>query len=221
MSDMDQQQKPDTPWEFRPNDSTASNSAQSKDKPPVNSSFPLPQDPLPAPTQPSQMPSSFAPQPMEELSDDPLIRWTASEFIHHEKSLDWYLALAVIDIVVAAITYLVLHDMVTTVVVIIAGISLGFYAGWKPNQKTYTLSASGLTIGQRFYGYDEFQAFSKVEEGAFSGIQLTPLKRFSAPVNMYYDPKDEEVILGILGDRLPMQEAKHDLMDNLIKRIRF
>ena len=131
------------------------------------------------------------------------------------------MALGLSALLGAAIVYAIFRDLVTTVVILVAGVALGVYGGWRPRQQEYGLSESGLSVGQKFFPYEEFRSFAVIEEGAFTSIQFTPLKRFGTPVNIYYDPKDEEAILRLLSERLPMEEGRHDAVDRLMKRIRF
>jgi hypothetical protein len=50
---------------------------------------------------------------------------------------------------------------------------------------------------------------------------FTPLQRFSPLTTIYYDPNDEERIVDLLANRLPMEERKRDAIDRLMWRIRF
>lgn len=149
------------------------------------------------------------------------ITWTASEFIAHEKSANWYGGLAAASLVIAALVYLVTRDKVSTVVVLIAGLSLGFYANRKPGQQRFQLDDQGVTIGQRFHGYGEYRSFAVMDDGAFSSISFMPLKRFGQLTTIYYDPQDEDAIVNLLAARLPMEQRDHDAIDRFMKRIRF
>lgn len=147
---------------------------------------------------------------------------TASEFVAHEKSTGWYVALAVIATAVAGLIYLITKDLVSMAVIVVGSILLGIYGGRQPRQLKYQLDWQGLSIGSKRYLYSDFRCFSLTEEGAFPGIVFMPLKRFALPTTIYYAPDDENKIVAILADQLPLEEeAYHNSIDNLMRRLRF
>jgi hypothetical protein len=149
------------------------------------------------------------------------ISWTASEYVHHDKTAGWYLALAVCAALVAALVYLISHDWVSVGVVVVAALVLGSYGSRQPRQLDYHLDGQGIGIGPKRYFYGEFKSFSVIPEGAFSSITFMPLKRFSPPISIYYAPEDEEKILALLSQYLPFEEPRRDAVDSLMRRIRF
>ena len=149
------------------------------------------------------------------------ISWTGSEFIAHEKSAGWYGMLAGGAILLAAIVFVLTHDKISTAVVIVTAAVLGYFGARKPRTLDYKLDDNGVSIGTKFYVYDLFKSFSVVDEGTVSGIVLMPMKRFMPQLTLYYAPADEEKIVNMLADRLPMEEHKTDVVDRFMHRIRF
>jgi hypothetical protein len=152
---------------------------------------------------------------------DDSITWTASEFISHAKNPGWHVLVVSGAIVIALIAWLFTRDIVSALVVVLAGAALSVYGNHKPQQLQYQLDTQGLSIGQKHFDFDQFRAFSVVPEGAFSSIALLPTKRFSPLISLYYDPEDEEKIFTILGMHLPHQERSADMLDALMRHIRF
>lgn len=149
------------------------------------------------------------------------INWTASEFVAHEKSAGWYIGLAMAAAAIAGIVYLITRDLVSVGVVLFGSFMLGVYGARQPRQLEYRLDTRGVSIGPKYYEYSEFRTFSIMPEGAFSSIVFMPLKRFAPTTTIYYDPKDEDNIVNILSNCLPFEEGKHDMVDRLMRRIRF
>lgn len=149
------------------------------------------------------------------------VEWTASEFIDHNKGFSWYLALGGFGLVVAALLYLFTRDLVSSVVVCMFAIILGVAGARKPRTLTYRLDAKGLSAGKKFHAYSEFKSFALVEEGAFNSITLLPAKRISLPVSLYVAPDNEQKILEVLGQYLPMQQGGLELTDSLMRRMHF
>ena len=154
-------------------------------------------------------------------SDDTAISWVASEFIAQNKSTGWYLVLGIIAVVAAVLTYLLTKDITATVVIVLAAIIMGVYGARQPRQLQYALNSSGLQIGERYLPLNLFRSFSLVEEGAIDSIIFMPIKRFGQAITVYFDPNDEQRILDLLANRLPMENKTHDSVERLMRRIRF
>lgn len=178
-----------------------------------------------APTQieESNEPEITGLEPVERPAYDgpEAISWTASEFIAHEKSAGWYLAVISVAALISAVVYLITRDYVSVAVVIAAGLILAYYGSHKPRELNYKLDRGGLIIGQKIYHYDHFRSFSLIQEGAFTSITFMPLKRFAPPISIYYAPEDEARITALLSTHLPVEQHKRDAVDKLMHRIRF
>lgn len=179
-------------------------------------------EPQPEPVQPQpETQATPAPQAAQpEAAPEGTIAWTASEFVAHDKSAGWYATLMFCAALIGAIVYFISRDYISVGVVVVAALLLAVYGSHKPRQLDYRLDGSGITIGQKAYTYDQFRSFAVVPEGAFNSIVFMPLRRFSPPISIYYDPKDEDRILALLSDRLPFEEHR-DAIDSLMRRIRF
>jgi hypothetical protein len=153
--------------------------------------------------------------------DDAIVTWEASEYIHHQKDSNWYFAFAGAVVVLAGILYLLLEDIWSIIVLVLMGVAVGMYAGRKPEVLRYTIGHSGITIGDRHFDFDEFRSFSIQEDGAAQSIVLMPVRRFMPPVTIYFSPSDSEQIFGLLGQIMPQEDYQPDLIDRLIRNIRF
>lgn len=149
------------------------------------------------------------------------ISWSASEFVAHDKTPGWYALLLITAGVFAVGVYLLTKDMVSAGVVVVAAIILAVFASHKPREQRYILDDQGIVVGQRRYDYDDYKSFAVTSEGAFSSLVFMPLKRFAVPLTIYYAPEDEERIVSLLSERLPLEEHRLDAVDNLMRRIRF
>ncbi len=154
-------------------------------------------------------------------ANDNGVSWTASEFVAHEKSVGWYAALILVAAIIAAVIYLITRDKISSGVVLVCALALGVLAARKPRQLQYAVDNSGITVGQKHFGYGAFKSFAVVPEGAFSSIVLMPLKRFAPLTTIYYSPEDEKRIVDTLASRLPFEEHKLDVIDHFMRRIRF
>lgn len=155
------------------------------------------------------------------VMDDGSVSWTASEFIAHEKGVTWYGGLALATVIVTAVIYFLTQDKITSGVVVFAAIVFGVYGARKPRTLEYRLGTAGLTIAGKFYDYGQFRSFWTLKEGAFQSITFMPLKRFMPSLTIYYSPQDEQRIMQVLEQCLPMENRDRDLLERFLHRIRF
>jgi hypothetical protein len=194
-------------------------------QPPAPIASPVAPVEVPEPTQQPDATPGFMPpaNDYEEYASAPgsAVSWTASEFIAHEKAANWYILLFGGAIIVAGLTWLILKDIIAAAVILIAAIMLAAYSKRQPRELAYSVDDSGITIGQKHYPYTLFRSFSIIDEGAFSSIELMPLKRFSPAITVYFDPANEDAIAEALAPHVPFVPRKPDPVDQLIRRIRF
>ncbi|MDB5166137.1 MAG: hypothetical protein JWM37_209 [Candidatus Saccharibacteria bacterium] len=161
------------------------------------------------------------PHPFSQAPAPRTIIWNASEFIAHEKSIGWYAILGGGTVVVTALIFLITRDKITAGFIPLAALLFGVAASRKPHEVQYQIDEQGISIGDRFLPFHQFRSFSIVQDGAFSSIVFQPLKRFALLTSAYIDPKDEEAIIDIVSDSLPVEDHAPDLVEQLMRRIRF
>ena len=149
------------------------------------------------------------------------VTWTASEFIAHHKSFGWYSLLGLAAMIVAAVVWLLAKDIFSAALVFVGVLLLGVYGAHKPRQLTYNLDDLGITIGSSHHTFSEFRSFSVISEGAFASIELVPLRRFAMYTTVYFVPADEDKIINVLSTHLPMEKPRNDLVEQLMRRVRF
>ncbi len=167
-----------------------------------------------------QLGSFEAPQGLGQKTDG-TVTWTASEFIHHEKGIGWYGALGLVSLIVSALVYLGTKDVVSAGVMLLAAVIFGVYAGYKPRVRKYSLSYDSLQIDARTFSLQDFRYFSISHDGAITSIMLVPLKRFMLPLTLYVGVDVEQRVLEVLDNTLPLEKARTDTIDALMRRIRF
>jgi hypothetical protein len=180
------------------------------------------------PQSPKGTENSQATSPVNETSTLPFpeqrpeVSWNALEFIVHEKSPLWYLALIVVTLGLASLVLILSHDKVSTVLIIIVGIIFGVVAGRRPRHLQYLLDSKGITINRASRRYSEFKSFAVVEENGLDTIIFMPLKRFTLPLTINVDTNETDAVITKLSDYLPNDQTHgHDAIDKFMQRIHF
>lgn len=149
--------------------------------------------------------------------------WSGPEFVSHDKSSNWYMLFLAGALILAGAIYFLTRDIISSATVAIAIALFAFYGMRKPKDTNYVVGETGLSVGQKSFSYGDFSSFTVNKEGAYLSVTLLPLKRFSPPVGLYYQGQDEEEdqLVNFLSERLPLEQHKLDLVDNVMQRIRF
>lgn len=148
-----------------------------------------------------------------------IITWEAEEYIVRDKTAWWYVGLMAVGLILAGISVW-LQWWSFLAVVVLSVIALVIYAMRPPRVIRYSLSNKGISEGERLYNYSEFKSFGILKEGQHFAIALTPTKRFSPRLMVYFPAAQGEEIVDAFGERLPMEEVKLDVLDKLIKFLR-
>ena len=172
--------------------------------------------------EPSFTPSSAAAdETAVKVAGSNEVSWEAAEFVAHSKSPTWYFGLAGVTIVISSLAFLIGRDLITVAAVIICAVLFGFMAARQPRLLEYSLAPNGIYVGNKFYPYSDFSAFSVLDEPSSLSIDFMPLKRFAPILTVAYDPQIEPTILEVLTQHLPYANHKRSLTDDLMHRIRF
>lgn len=173
--------------------------------------------------QPPEVPGQPDVQPpvAEDTPDNPPITWTAQEYIHLEKNVGWFVIFGIVVLGLVAVDIFLLKSWTFSALVIVMAIAIIVYIRRPPRTLTYALSpAQGLYVGERLYHFDEFRAFGLIKDGENHSIMLIPRKRFSPGVSVYFPEEAGERIVDILGQRLPMEDLKLDIVDVVVRKLR-
>ncbi len=189
---------PNTPWQYKPGDTI--NPGQSVSAPPPSAN-----DSVPAPQPPTQ---------------EGVVSWMAPEYLEHQRGSSWYLALFLATATLTVIVYFMTKEYLSAGTIVMVGLIVAAFARHKPQQVKYELSDSGLGVGDKRYDYGLFKSFTVIREGELSSLELLPLKRLMPPVSAYYTTQDEQRIIDTIGDHLPYEERKLEIVDRLSRRLR-
>jgi len=149
------------------------------------------------------------------------ITWNAEEYIHQDKGPVWFILFVLVVIGLVAVDFFFLKSWTFSALVIVMAIAVVVYSRRPPRTITYALSGSqGLYVGEKLHHFDEFKAFGLIQDGGHHSIMLIPTKRFSPGVSVYFPEEAGEQIVDMLGQRLPMENLKPDIIDVIVRKLR-
>lgn len=148
-----------------------------------------------------------------------LVEWEAEEYVARDKNAGWYVGLVIVGLVLVALSVW-LRWWTFTALIVVAVLALLVYSLRPPRKLHYALDNEGLVEGGRIYKYEDYKSFGVLRDGAHFAIVLTPRKRFSPAVTVYFPEAQGEKIVDVFGMRLPMEEVKLDFLDKIVKSLR-
>jgi hypothetical protein len=148
-----------------------------------------------------------------------IVNWEAQEYIARDKNTGWYVGLVAVGLgLVTLAAWLQQWTFLALIVVSIVAIMV--YSSRPPRMLHYSLSSKGLSEGNKLYDFGQFKSFGVLRDDKRFSIVLTPRKRFAARVTVYFPEAQGEQIVDMFGARLPMEEVKMDLIDQLVRFLR-
>ena len=159
--------------------------------------------------------------PPEDTPDNPPVTWTAQEYVHSERSGWWFVSFVAIVLALVALSVFLLQSWSFSVLIVVMAFALMVYIRRPARTLTYSLSpAQGLYVGERLYHFDEFKSFGLIQDGPHYSIMMIPRKRFSPGVSVFFPDEVGERVVDILGQRLPMEQLKLDVVDTIVRKLR-
>jgi len=146
------------------------------------------------------------------------LQWHAHEYVHVEKTPDWYWALGVLG-VTASIAALLWNNVLFALLLLVITFALSMHAA-KPSQEiAFAITQRGIRIGEHLYPYTSFRGFSVDEFSPEHQAKLILI-----PKNVWHpqliipieqvDPDDVHDFLSVFLEDLDEYEpAFHRLME--------
>lgn len=152
--------------------------------------------------------------------DTALLRWQATEYLHHDRSALWYTVLSCVVVLFIILAIFVFHSVTFAILIPVMLVALVVYVRRPPSILNYILSRKGLHVNDRLYTYDQFKAFGVVTHDGTHSVVLLPRKRFQVSQTVYFPEEVGESLVDMIAARLPMQEVHLDPIDRLLKKLR-
>lgn len=92
------------------------------------------------------------------MDESIVIRWRAFEHHHRHHTSDWYWALGIVTSSTALIA-LLLSDALFSLVIVVAGVSVGLIASRPPEEMEFAIDERGVSAHREVFPYKDMRAF--------------------------------------------------------------
>ena len=149
------------------------------------------------------------------------ISWKALEHHHFEKTIEWFLILAIMTFALAFSAFY-LDNFLLGMLIVLGGVIVAVAAGRRPRMITHAISARGIRIGHQFFPHKSLHSYSIDEEHRHGPhLLVLPKQRFAAMLVMPIPADLIDDIEDILQPRLEEGDLEEPFFNVLLEILRF
>lgn len=163
--------------------------------------------------------------PKASVPEETLFQWQAPEFAYTQKPVGWYLGIFGFFAILVALAFIFLNSpfqlWVTVGLLIVMAVATSVWASRKPKVLEYEVTNYGIAVNNKKYNFDDFRAFYEYMDYNQRSIDLVPGKRFGTLVSMPLTTPESDEIVETIAHMVPEIEHSEDIMDKIVRRLRF
>ncbi len=146
-----------------------------------------------------------------------VLRWSAYEHEHIERGTDWYWALGIVA-VCAALVSILFHDVLFSVLILLAAATIGMLAQHPPELAEFELSHRGIRVNGTMHRFEEVISFWVEDHEVERPLLLVDTTKFLAPnLIIPIENIDPHAVRDFLRERVeevPMKEpVAHKILE--------
>ncbi len=154
------------------------------------------------------------------MAASPLISWTAPEHIHVEKKPDWYWAVGIITLALAAVAF-IFGNIIGGILVVVAAIALVLHASHPPHMITYEINDRGIMANDILYPFLTLDSFW-VPHDEFPAKLIIKSRKLLMPfIIIYIDEVDPEEVREIMLTYIAETEHHEPILKHILERLGF
>lgn len=150
---------------------------------------------------------------------EPIV-WEAFEYVHREKSTDWYWAVSIIAVSVA-VTSILFNNILFAIFIILSFIVLMIYANKKPAILSIQLDERGIQEGRVRYPYSSIESFWIEDQFDVFKLILKTKKKVLPYVIIPINDIDPNIVHNHLKKYLVEEEHSEPITKRLMEYLGF
>jgi len=143
------------------------------------------------------------------------ISWETIEYLHKEKTSDWYWIVAIITISIAIIST-ILNNVIFAILIIVSSFTLSLFASKKPKIITINIDSTGVSMGDTHYPYKELTSFWVETRDVYPRVLFKSKKVLMPFIVVLIEDVEPEIIHEFLLQYLPEEEHSEPLLEKLL-----
>ena len=148
------------------------------------------------------------------------IEWQALEYIHKEKTSDWYWIVGIITVSIAIIA-IILNNVIFGILIVISTFTLSLYATRKPEIIPIEISSLGIKINSTLHPFTDLESFWVETRDAYPRVILKSKKKISLYIVILLGNADSEDVREMLTQYLPETEHSEPFLEKVLLYLGF
>lgn len=150
------------------------------------------------------------------------LSWNTIEYLHQEKTSDWYWIVGIVTISVAVIS-VIMNNIIFAILIIVSSFTLALFASRKPEEVEVDIDDMGIKVGKIMYPYRHLDSFWVETRENNDRILLKSQKTFMPLIIIFIEedqirPGD---VRAMLLKHLPEEELSEPFLEKLLVYIGF
>jgi len=150
------------------------------------------------------------------MATDPLISWNSPTHLHVEKKPDWYWAVGIITLAVAAVAF-IFGDAILGIFVIVAAFTLALHASRPPDIILHEINDRGIVSGDTLYPFLSLDSFCIPHDEVPPRLLIKSHKIFMPLMVIYIDEVDPEDVRTVLLRYIAETEHREPFLKKLLE----
>lgn len=154
------------------------------------------------------------------MATEALISWQAPSHIYVEKGQDWYWAVGLITLALAAVAF-ILGEVITGIFVIVAATALVIHASREPHELSCEINDRGIMVDKIFYPFVDLESFWIPHDIVPPRLLVKSRKTFMPLIVIYLDGIDPEDVREIMLRYIAETEHREPVLKHALERLGF
>jgi len=155
-----------------------------------------------------------------DMATPALISWNAPEHIHVEKTSDWYWAVGIITLALAAVVF-IFGNVVTGILVLVAAVALVLHASRPPRILYHEVNDRGIIVHETLYPFLSLHSFWIPHDEFPAKIIIKSRKLFMPYIVLYIDEIDPEHVREVMLRYIAETEHHEPFLKHVLERLGF
>ena len=154
------------------------------------------------------------------MAAEPLISWNAPQHFYIEKRPDWYWAVGIITLALAAVAF-IFGQVITGLFVVVAAVALVLHASRPPRIVYYEVNDRGLLVDDVLYPFLSLESFW-IPHDEFPPKLLIKSRKLLMPlITIIIDEVDPEEIREVMLRYIAETEHREPFLHHVLERLGF
>jgi len=148
------------------------------------------------------------------------LSWHTHEYLHREKTSDWYWIVAIVTISIAIIS-IILNNVIFAILILVSSFTLSLFASRKPSVVEVSIDNGGVKFGKMRYPYKELDSFWIETREHFPKVLIKSHKILMPYIVIFIEDVSPEEVRNELLNYLPEEEHTEPLLEKILLYLGF